>query len=141
MAAPDARISFTAGTINGITTLPNNLSITGFVEVDTGTGFVPAPDGTTINFAIQGGTTSGGGGGYVGGINSGSTGGGTGQVTVTVTISSIHPIHAGTSINRASTTVTVLGTPLSRSTNDGVSGDGPNAVLTWVWARASAQII
>lgn len=141
MAAPDARISFTAGTINGVTALPNTLPLTAFVEVDTGGGFVPAPDGTTINFAVIGGTLSGGGATFVGGIHSGSTAGGTGQVTVSLTALAISPKHAGTSINRASTTVTVLGTPLTRATGDGISGDGPNSVLTWIWPMAQASIV
>src|SRR5262249_30206554 len=90
------------------------------VNVNPGGGFGNAPDGTRCTVAIVSGPgtpTS----------QSCSTSGGTGSCNVTIT-SAV----TGVTTIQASTSPTVGGVPLSRSTGDGLAGDGPNAQKAWV---------
>jgi hypothetical protein len=101
----------------------SNHVLTCHVNVNPGSGFVNAPDGTTCTVAIVSGPgtpTS----------QSCATSGGTGSCNVTIT-SAV----TGVSAVQASTSPTVGGVPLSRSTGDGLAGDGPNAQKTWVDAK------
>src|SRR5262249_14899158 len=71
-----------------------NHTLTGHVNVNPGTGFVNAPDGTVITFAIISGP-----GNFVG-SNTCATTGGTGSCTAVITSAA-----TGTTVVRASTTV------------------------------------
>jgi hypothetical protein len=114
----DANIQITPATA----TNPLNTThvLTGHVNVNSGTGFVNAPDGTAIAFALVSGP-----GGFVG-ASACTTSGGTGSCTAAIT-SSV----AGTTVISASTTVTVGGLSLTRSTGDSLPGDGANAQKSW----------
>ena len=107
-----------------------NHTLTGHVNVNSGSGFVNAPDGTTINFSIQSGPGS-----FVGGVNSCNTSGGTGSCTVQITSAS-----TGTTVVRASTNVTVGGVSLSRATGDANVGDSADAQKLWQFRDANIQI-
>jgi hypothetical protein len=102
-----------------------NHTLTGHVNVDTGSGFGNAPAGTTINFSIVSGPGS-----FVGGVNSCTTVGTTGSCTVQITSSA-----TGTTVVKAATDVTVTGVVLHRETGDGLPGDSANAQKTWVDAN------
>ena len=98
-----------------------NHTFTGHVNVNSGSGFVNAPDGTLITFTIQSGPGS-----FVGGLNTCTTAGGTGSCTVQIT-SAV----AGTTVVRASTNVTVGGVSMTRATGDAHVGDSADAQKTW----------
>jgi len=116
----DANIQITPATAQN--PLNTNHTLTGHVNVNSGAGFVNAPDGTTINFSIQSGPGS-----FVGGVSTCNTAGGTGSCTVQIT-SGV----AGTTVVRASTDVTVLGAALHRETGDANAGDSADAQKEWV---------
>ena len=121
----DARITITPGT--GDNAVGDDHELTGHVDIHTGEGvFVPAPAGTTINFAVETGS---------GDLSAPSctTVGTTGSCSVDLTNTA-----AGTDTVSASTTVVVEGVSLSRSTNGnaGPGGSG-NATKNWVDARIS----
>ncbi len=117
----NANIQITPGTDTNEVGDPH--VFTGHVNVDPGTGFVNAPAGTLITFSIVSGPGS---------LTPASctTIGTTGSCTVT-----LNNTTAGTTIVNASTTVVVGGQTLTRSTGDGLAGDSPNAVKTWVDAN------
>jgi uncharacterized repeat protein (TIGR01451 family) len=120
----DANIQITpASAVNPTST---NHTLTGHVNVNDGTGFVNAPDGTTITFAI----VSGPGGGQ----GSCTISGGTGSCSVVITSAT-----PGTTTIRASTSVTVAGVTLTRQSGDGKTGDSANA--TKLWAAPSIAIV
>src|SRR3954454_1142987 len=104
-----------------------NHTLTGHVNVNSGAGFVNAPDGTLITFSIQSGP-----GVFVGGVNTCNTAGGTGSCTVQITSGT-----PGTTVVRAATDVTVAGVSLHRATADGLPGDSADAHKDWVNARIS----
>jgi hypothetical protein len=119
---PDARITLTPATA----TNPINQQhvITATVQQNTGSGFVAAPNGTTVTFSLQNNTANAS---FVGGVNTCTTSGGIGQCTVT-----INGTQAGGVDTRGTTTFSVLGVSLTRTTNDGVSGDSGDAHKTYV---------
>jgi hypothetical protein len=119
---PDARITLTPATA----TNPINQQhvITATVQQNTGSGFVAAPNGTTVTFSLQNNTANAS---FVGGVNTCTTSGGIGQCTVT-----IKGTQAGGVDTRGTTTFSVLGVSLTRTTNDGVSGDSGDAHKTYV---------
>jgi phosphoheptose isomerase len=101
----------------------SNHVLTCHVNVNPGTGFMSAPDGTMCTVTIlsgPGSPTS----------QSCSTSGGSGSCNVTIT-SAV----TGVTTVQASTSVTVGGVALSRTTGDGLAGDGANAKKTWVDAK------
>jgi hypothetical protein len=118
----DARITITPGADANEAGTPHLL--TGHVDVNDGTGFASAPAGTVISFAMVSGT---------GTLSAPScmTIGTTGSCTVTLNNAS-----AGSDVVSASTTVSVHGVSLTRSTNGnaGPGGSG-NASKTWVKVR------
>jgi len=96
-------------------------TLTGHVNVNPGSGFVNAPNGTTITFSITGGPGS-----FVGSPTCTTTGG-TGSCTAVIT-SAV----SGTTTVKASTNVVVGGVLLHRETGDGLPGDSASAQKTWV---------
>ncbi len=94
-------------------------TLTGHVNVNPGTGFVNAPNGTTITIAI----TSGPG---TPASQTCSTSGGTGSCTVAITSAT-----TGTTTLNATTTVTVSGVALIRTTNGTAGNSGP-ATKIWI---------
>lgn len=96
--------------------------LTGHVNIDSGSGFVNAPDGTVINFSIVSGP-----GNLL--TPSCTTTGATGSCTDTLT-SAV----AGTTVVNASTSVVVSGVTLSRSTNGTGANSGP---ANKVWVKTS----
>ncbi len=115
----DAKISITP---NGTNEIGHKHVFTGHVQVNSGSGFVDAPDGTVISFASASGpgtfdtptcTTAGGTGSCNDGLTSATPG-----VTVV----------------NASTDVTVEGILLHRTTN-GSNGNSGSATKTWVDAN------
>src|SRR5262249_36610521 len=106
----DARITITpASAINPVTATH---TLTGHVDVDLGdgAGFVSAPAGTSISFAIASGP------GTLGTPNPCTTAGNTGSCTITLTSAT-----PGTTVVNASTTVSVGGVSLTRTTNGGAN--------------------
>src|SRR5262249_16273741 len=101
----DANIQITPATANNA--VSTNHTLTGHVNVNSGSGFVNAPDGTVITFTL---TNSGGAGAAFVGPSSCTTSGGTGSCTVVIS----SPTTGSTTI-RATTTVTVGGTSLPRT--------------------------
>jgi hypothetical protein len=120
----DARIHITP--LTATNEVRSQHVITAFVEVNTGSGFAPAPAGTGVTFSLTAGSPPAA---FVG-SNSCTTIGATGMCTVTInsgtaTLVTIH----------ATTTVTVGGLSVTRSTGDGLSGDSADAQKTYVDAR------
>src|SRR5262249_2564777 len=74
----DANIQISSATATNVG--GTNHTLTGHVNVNAGTGFVNAPDGTVISFAILPGPGS-----FVGGTSTCTTSGGTGSCTVAIT--------------------------------------------------------
>jgi hypothetical protein len=117
---PDARIRVSPLTATNEVNSPHTITAT--VEQNSGSGFVPAPDGTTVNFSLL---NNAAGAAFVGSVSSCTTTGG----TCSVSINTSTP--GGVDI-RATTTVTVLGVSLTRTTGDGLSGDSADAHKTYV---------
>jgi uncharacterized repeat protein (TIGR01451 family) len=114
----DANLQITpASAANPIST---NHTLTGHVNVNEGTGFVNALNGTTINFTIVSGP-----GAFVG-PSSCTTSGGTGSCSVVITSAT-----PGTTTIRASTSVSMGGVTLSRASGDGKTGDSADATKRW----------
>jgi len=108
-----------------------NHTLTGHVNVSTdGTTFTNAPAGTLITFTIVSGPGS-----LVGGVNTCTTVAATGSCTVQITSTT-----AATTVIRAATDVTVNGIQLHRETNDGHTGDSPDAQKAWLAGDANIQI-
>jgi hypothetical protein len=120
----DAKISITP---NGVNEVNHAHTFTGHVDVNPGTGFVNAAAGTTINFNVASGP---------GTLTPTSclTLGATGSCTV-----SLNSSVAGVTQVGASTTVTVGGLPVSRTTN-GANGNSGLATKTWVDANIQVGI-
>ena len=116
----DANIQITPQ--NATNRINTNHELTGHVNVNDGTGFINAPPGTQITFSLQSGP-----GGFVGGNNSCVTPDNSGSCSVQLTSAT-----TGTSVVRASTTVTVGGATLNRATGDGRPGDSGDASKLWV---------
>ena len=95
-------------------------TFTGHVNVNDGTGFTNAPDGTQISFTIDSGP------GTLGSPNPCTTSGGTGSCTITLTSAT-----TGTTTVSAHTTLTVSGVQLTRDTNSTGGNSGPASKL---WA-------
>ena len=112
----DANVQITPDAINPVGT---NHVFTGHVNVNDGTGFTNAPDGTIISFFLHSGP-----GGFVGNdycVISGGTG------SCTVTISSPTP---GTNVVSAHVAVAVAGLTLTRH-SDAINGNSGNATKLW----------
>jgi hypothetical protein len=116
--APDANIRVTPQSSTNV--VNTNRSLTAHVNVNTGSGYTNAPDGTAINFTLQSGP-----GGFLG-PSSCTTAGATGSCSVTVTSAAV-----GTTGVRAATDVTVGGSTLHRETDDSNLGDGLDARIGW----------
>src|SRR6266542_1619439 len=97
-------------------------TLTAHVNVDPGTGFVNAADGTVITVAITGGPGTPA-------SQTCTTAGGTGSCTVTITSAT-----PGTTTLNATTTVAVGGVSLTRTTN-GINGNSGSVSKTWVDAN------
>jgi hypothetical protein len=110
--------SITLSPLAGVNRVGSPHILAGHVEVNQGTGFVSAPDGTSISFAIVSGPGS---------LSPAScaTTGGTGSCSVTLTSNVI-----GVTMVSASTAITVGGIQLVRTT-DGVAPNSGNATKTW----------
>src|SRR5262249_44267364 len=121
----DANIQITPANDTNPVNTPHVLTAHVNVNAGAGAGFVNAPDGTVITFAILSGP------GTPNPPTSCTTTGGTGSCTTTIT-SAV----GGTTVVRAFTTLSVGGVPLTRATGDGKVGDSADAVKNW----ASAQI-
>jgi hypothetical protein len=93
-------------------------TVTCTIKVNAGTGFAAAPDGTVCNISITAGPN-------VGTTGSCTTTGGSCQFTYTDTGG------AGTDTIHATTTVTVGGVTLTRSTGDSHVGDGSDVTKTF----------
>jgi hypothetical protein len=121
----DANIAISPLTATNAVGTPHTFTATVKINAGDGEGYVPAPNGTTINFSLSnsGGATAT----FVGGISSCLTTGGTGSCDVSITSPT-----AGTTTITATTTLSVLGVSLTRTTGDTNAGDGPSAVKTWV---------
>jgi hypothetical protein len=117
----DANIHINPPTATNPTGTTHVLTSNVMVNDGQGGGFVPAPNGTVITHTIVSGPGS-----FVGGISTCTVTNGLGSCTVTIT-SSV----AGTTVVRASVTLSVGGISLTRTTNDGVHGDGSDAQKIW----------
>jgi uncharacterized repeat protein (TIGR01451 family) len=118
----DANISITP---NGVNRVGQTHTFTAHVNVNSGTGFGPAPDGTKISFTIDSGP------GAFTTPNPCTTAGGTGSCTIDLT-----SLVTGVTTVTAHTTVSVAGVMLTRNTDGTDSNSGP-ATKTWVNARIS----
>src|SRR5262249_48016832 len=114
----DANIQITPA--NATNPVNTNHTLTGHVNVNPGTGFVNAPDGTAITFTFASGSPPAN---FVG-PSTCNTSGGTGSCTVVITSAT-----AGTAVVNASTTVTVNGVSLTRTTNGTAGNSGPATKL------------
>ena len=114
----DARISVTP--LEAVNPLGTNHTVTAVVEVNTGTGWVPALDGTPVSFAFL---TNTAGATFVTAPSTATFGG---QASVTVFANS-----PGRVIIRATAEVTVNGVPLLRETGSG-GPNGADAIKNWV---------
>ena len=120
-AAVDANIVITPETAFNVVGDPHVYTAT--VKVNDGTGFANAPDGTTVTFSKASGP------GVIAPVN--------GQCRTTDGTCTVAIISATTGVTsvHATTTLTVGGVSLTRSTGDENAGDGGNATKTWVNAR------
>jgi hypothetical protein len=101
---------------------PENVTASVFTNDGSGSGYQPA-NGAVVNLTIVAPSV----GNFVPtGTSATCTTGTAGTCTVQI-ISNVQ----GTTTVHASTTVTVLGVPLSRATGDGISHDGPDVVKVW----------
>jgi hypothetical protein len=111
----------------------SNHVLTGHVLVNTGSGgYVDAPDGTLIGFGAS--NSGGAAASFVGG-NTCLTSGGGGSCNVTISSPS-----AGQTTITATTTVSVGGVSLLRTTGDAHVGDSPDATKLWADAGVSTSI-
>jgi len=125
----DANIQITPA--NATNPVGTNHTLTGHVNVNPGNGFVNAPDGTVITFALS---NAGGATAVFVGPSSCTTAGGTGSCTVVISSPT-----AGTTTVNASTTVSVNGVSLTRTTNGVGANSGP-ATKIWLQPAANIQI-
>jgi hypothetical protein len=127
----DANIQITPPTANN--PVGTNHVLTCHVNVNNGSGaFANAPAGTTCTVSLQnaGGATAS----FVG-PNSCQTVAATGSCTVTITSTT-----AGTTTIHATTTLSVGGVTLTRSTGDSKAGDSPDATKTWADAAVRTDV-
>ena len=110
-----------------------NHVLTAHVNVNSGSGFGNAPNGTVITFGL---TNAGGASAAFVGANSCTTAGGTGSCSATISSTTV-----GTTTIKASTTVTVNGVALTRTTGDANAGDSADASKTWADATARTDIL
>ena len=126
----DANIQITPPTAGN--PVKTNHTLTAHVNVNTGGGFVNAPDGTTITFTL---TNSGGATAVFVGPSSCSTTGGTGSCSVVISSPT-----AGTTTVSAATDVVVNGVSLHRVTDATATNSGP-ASKVWSNSVVSTDII
>ncbi|HXA41788.1 MAG TPA: hypothetical protein VNV65_02630 [Candidatus Solibacter sp.] len=119
--AVDANISIAPLTATNAVGTPHTFTAT--VNVNNGSGYVTAPNGTHVTFSLT--NTGGANAAFVGGVSTCTTTGGSCSVSITST-------KAGQTTVKASTTLSVLGVSMTRSTGDGLPGDSVSAVKTWV---------
>jgi hypothetical protein len=128
----DAKISIAQ---NGVNEVGQHHQMTGHVDVNSGSGFVNAPDGTVIRFAVASGP------GIIVGTNVSTTAldppqcttsGGTGSCSVF-----LYSTTAGLTTVNASTSVSVGGTTLARTTDGIAPNTGP---LTKQWVDAQIDL-
>jgi uncharacterized repeat protein (TIGR01451 family) len=124
--SPDAVKTFVDANIQLAPPSANNAvgtshTVTGHVNVNSGSAFGNAPEGTTISFSIVSGAGS-----FVGGTNTCTTIGMTGSCAVQITSSA-----TGTTVVRATTDVVVAGVTLHRATGDANVGDSADASKNW----------
>jgi len=123
--SPDAVKTFVDANIqispaSAVNPVGTNHTLVGHVNVNAGSGgFVNAPAGTTISFALSGA------GSFVG-PSSCTTVGGTGSCSVVISSGA-----TGSSTVRAATDVTVGGVVLHRETGDAKAGDSGDASKLW----------
>jgi uncharacterized repeat protein (TIGR01451 family) len=118
----DANIQITPATAtNPVNTLH---TLTGHVNVNDGSGFANAPNGTLISFALVSGP------GSFDGSSSCTVSNGLGSCSVKIKSGT-----TGTTTVRASTNVTVAGVTLHRESGDGRAGDSADATKLWAAAR------
>jgi hypothetical protein len=126
---PDAVKTFVDANIqispNGVNRVGATHTFTAHVNVNDGSGFAPAPDGTVISFTKDSGP------GTLSNSNPCTTAGGTGSCTVDLTSAL-----TGVTTVSAHTTLSVGGVSLTRST-DGVGANSGPAEKTWVNAKIS----
>jgi hypothetical protein len=117
----DANIQINPPTATNNVGVPHVFTAHVNVNRGDGSGFVNAPAGTVISFTkVSGpGTLS---------ASSCTTVGTTGSCTVTLTNSTT----PGTTVVRATTTLSVGGLSLTRATADGKPGDSPDATKVWI---------
>ena len=118
LAVVDAKISISPLTVTNAVGTPH--IFTASVQVNSGSGFAAAPNGTVVTFSIVSGP--------------GSLTPANGQCTTTsgtCTISVVSSTPGNTVLN-AATSVTVGGITLTRATGDTHAGDGGNATKIWV---------
>jgi hypothetical protein len=123
----NAKISITPANANN--PIGTNHVLTLHVDVNPGTGFVNAPAGTSITASILSGPGS-----FVGSPTC-TTVGTTGSCTVTITSST-----TGTTVVRGTTTVSVGGLSLTRTTGDSHVGDSADANKNWANAAVTTQV-
>jgi hypothetical protein len=121
LSVVDANIQITPPTATN--PVGTNHVLTVHVNVNPGTGFVNAPAGTTITATL---TNTGGATATFVGPSTCTTVGATGSCTVTISSPT-----AGATTVKATTTVTVGGLPLTRTTGDGKPGDSVDAQKLW----------
>jgi hypothetical protein len=127
----DARV--TVGP-NGLNEVNDGHTVTGTVETKDGNGpWTPAPAGTTIDFAKAAGP-----GGFVGNDDDCTTVGATGACSVEI-VSDV----VGSTVVSATSTVSVHGVSLKRSTDSSVAANGPGGSgnMTKKWADASIKVV
>jgi uncharacterized repeat protein (TIGR01451 family) len=131
----DAYISITPSATNPINA-PHTFTVSVFTNNGDGTGYHQVQDSTAVTE-----TLTAAGGASITQLNPGS---GTGLASATYNLTTTSAFSpgvtftsptVGTVTGHASTTITVLGVPLTRATNDGVSLDSPDAVKTFANPR------
>ena len=129
---PDARIVLSPVTANNEIGTPHTITATvsqndqldsGATGGDGATGFGPVPDGTLVTFSLQNNTA---GATFVSG-NTCTTSGGTGTCSIQITSNTVGGVDV-----RATASPSVLGVSLTRTSNDGVSGDGVDSHKNYV---------
>ncbi|MFN2463513.1 MAG: beta strand repeat-containing protein [Candidatus Dormibacteria bacterium] len=119
----DANIAISPLTATDAVGDTHTLTATVKTNAGDGAGYVTAPKGTMVNFSLT--NTNGATGAFVGGVHSCTTTSGScsGQIT--------SPSAGQTSVT-ASTTLSVGGVSLTRTTGDGLAGDSATASKIWV---------
>jgi hypothetical protein len=127
----DANIALSPGSANNPAGTSHTVTCT--IKQNTGSGFVAAPDGTVCNWSITAGPNSGKSGTC-------STSGGTGTCTFTYSDTG----GAGTDTIHATTTFSVAGLSLTRSTlasGTDSSGDGTDVTKTWLDDTITTKVL